>query len=102
MSNEEIEQLNRAPSTRRTIHSEIEEALVKKLFTIVETIEVLPNGQLNFKPYTDYVLLQLETFLEKKFNEKIFNRTEDKQINFFLEQVKSERERREFNLSFDR
>ena len=97
----EEEKIKKTP-TREKIHSEIEEALINKLFTIVTNIEELPNGDLNFEPYTDNILIQLETFLDKKFDQKIFNPKEDKQIQFFLDQVKKERERREFGLLFNR
>ena len=88
--------------TRRRIHSEIEEILVNKLFRIVENIEVLPSGELNFKPYDDHLLLQIETFLEKKFKTKIFSQKVDIQTATFLEKVKIERERRDFKLLFNR
>jgi len=88
--------------TRTKIHREIEEALIDRLFKIVEEIEVLPNGELNFKPYTDNLLIQLETFIEKKFKEKVFDKNQDKQIAAFLEKIKIERERREFTLLFHR
>lgn len=85
-------------STRRGIHGEIEELLVKKLFTMVEDIEVMDSGQLNFKPYSDHYLLQIEAFLEKKFNQGIFDSREDKQVVAFLKRIKREREHREFEL----
>ncbi|MHA1221015.1 MAG: hypothetical protein ACTSQB_04710 [Candidatus Heimdallarchaeota archaeon] len=100
-NDEEKKTLQRLP-TRQSIHNEIEETLIKRLFTIVEEIEELPDGKLNFKPYTDHILVQLETFLEKKFKQKIFDRTEDKQITDFLEQVTIERERRDFGLLLNR
>ncbi|NHJ05729.1 MAG: hypothetical protein EAX90_12965 [Candidatus Heimdallarchaeota archaeon] len=101
LNNKEEESIERLP-TRRKIHSEIEETLINKLFTVVSNIEELPNGDLNFEPYNDNILIQLETFLEKKFTEKVFNRKEDKQISAFLEQIKRERERRDFGLLFNR
>ncbi|MCF2144826.1 MAG: hypothetical protein K9W42_14105 [Candidatus Heimdallarchaeota archaeon] len=102
MFNEQEELPRERLPTRRSIHREIEEALINKLFKIVEEIEVLPNGELNFKPYTDNVLIQLETFIEKKFKEKVFDQNQDKQIAAFLEKIKIERERREFKLLFHR
>ncbi|MHA1630268.1 MAG: hypothetical protein ACTSXO_00440 [Candidatus Heimdallarchaeota archaeon] len=102
MFNEQEELPRERLPTRRSIHREIEEALINKLFKIVEEIEVLPNGELNFKPYTDNVLIQLETFIEKKFKEKVFDPKQDKQIALFLEKIKIERERREFTLLFHR
>ena len=101
LNNKEEEPIERLP-TRQKIHSEIEEALINKLFTVVSNIEELPNGDLNFEPYNDNILIQLETFLEKKFTEKVFNLKEDKQITSFLEQIKRERERRDFGLLFNR
>ena len=82
--------------TRRSIHSEIEEILIKKLFSLVENIEELPSGELNFKPYTDYDLIQIEAFLEKKFQEKIFDQRKDRQIISLLQRIKNEREQRDF------
>ncbi len=84
-------------STRETIHSEIEEILIKKLFTVVENISVLPSGDLDFKPYDDRLLIQLEALIEKKFDQKIFNQKEDKQITAFLNQLKRERVIRDFD-----
>ncbi|MBD3190518.1 MAG: hypothetical protein GF308_07730 [Candidatus Heimdallarchaeota archaeon] len=92
------EEPQKVHSTRRGIHSEIEEILVKKLFTMVENIEVLDSGQLNFQPYSDHYLLQLEAFLEKKFNQGIFDFKEDTQVAAFLQRIKKEREHREFDL----
>lgn len=101
LNDQEEDPIERLP-TRQKIHSEIEEVLISKLFTVVSNIEELPNGDLNFEPYNDNILIQLETFLEKKFTEKIFNPKEDKQITAFLEQIKRERERRDFGLLFNR
>ncbi|MEA2070888.1 MAG: hypothetical protein U9O98_06305 [Asgard group archaeon] len=84
-------------STRRNIHSEIEEILIKKLFTMVEEIEVLPSGDLNFEPYTYHSLVQLETFLEKKFKDNVFSKESDNQTTAFLHKLKKELELREFN-----
>ncbi|NHJ85007.1 MAG: hypothetical protein FK734_06065 [Asgard group archaeon] len=81
---------------RRSIHSEIEEILIKKLFTVVENIEVKPDGELNFDPYDDRLLIQLEALIEKKFDEKVFNRKVDVYIVDFLERIKKERVRRDF------
>ena len=88
-------------SARTKIHSEIEEALIGKLFTIVSNIEELPTGGLNFEPYTDHILIQLETFLDRKFEAKVF-KDEDTHIATFLEEIKKERERREFGLLLNR
>jgi hypothetical protein len=65
---------------------------------MAENIEIV-DGQLNFEPYTDHVLLQLETFLEKKFAEKVFDPIKDSQTYFFLKQIKKERDRREFGFA---
>jgi hypothetical protein len=88
-------------SSRSKIHSEIENALVNKLFTVVSNIEELPTGGLNFEPYTDHLLIQLETFLDKQFKNKVFKK-DDVHIAEFLEQIKKERERREFGLLLNR
>lgn len=98
MSNNKEELPKEILPTRRSIHSEIEEALVEKLFTIVTNIDMKPTGELNFEPYTDHVLIQLETFLEKKFDEKVFRKKEDTQILHFLQEIKRERDRREFGM----
>jgi hypothetical protein len=82
--------------TRRTIHSEIEERIINRLFTVVSEVETKPSGEPDFSPYTDHVLIQLETFLEKKFDEHIFSKKQDKNILYFLEEIKKERDRREF------
>jgi hypothetical protein len=97
---EETEKLG-IQSARSKIHSEIEEALIGKLFTIVSNIEELPTGGLNFEPYTDHLLIQLETFLDKKFKDKVFKK-DDTHIAEFLEEIKKERERREFGLLLNR
>ncbi|MHA1354819.1 MAG: hypothetical protein ACTSR1_06575 [Candidatus Heimdallarchaeota archaeon] len=84
-------------SARSKIHSEIEEKLISKLFTVVSNIEELPTGGLNFEPYTDHILIQLETFLDKQFEAKVFKK-DDTHIAVFLEEIKKERERRDFGL----
>ncbi|NHJ48876.1 MAG: hypothetical protein FK733_13915 [Asgard group archaeon] len=89
-------------STRTGIHSEIEEVLLNKLFKVVETIELDSEGNLNFKPYTDHELLQLEAFIEKKFKQKIFKKNIDQNIASFLGKIKNERERRDFGVLFNR
>ncbi|MGC9781646.1 MAG: hypothetical protein HZR80_20570 [Candidatus Heimdallarchaeota archaeon] len=99
--NEDEKPIKRLP-TRQSIHEEIEETLIKKLFSVIKSIEQLPDGNLNFKPYTDHELLQIETYLEKNFDRKVFKRDEDKQISSFLELVKVERERRDFGILFNR
>ena len=99
--NEEEKHPKRLP-TRQSIHEEIEQTLIKKLFSVIETIEQLPDGSLNFKPYTDHELLQIETYLEKNFDEKVFKKNVDTQISSFLELVKKERERRDFGILFNR
>lgn len=88
-------------SARSKIHSEIEDALIGKLFTIVTNIEELPTGGLNFEPYTDHILIQLETFLDKQFKAKVFKK-DDTHIANFLEEIKKERERRDFGLLLNR
>jgi hypothetical protein len=70
--------------------------LIKKLFTVVEKIEMLPSGELNFEPYSDRLLIQLEALIEKKLDQKIFDRKKDVQIVSFLNQMKKERELRDF------
>lgn len=82
--------------TRQSIHQEIEKKLIDKLFTIIETIEELPNGKLDFAPYQDSDLIRIEALLEKKFEEKIFDRERDVYILEFLEQIKNERVQRDF------
>ena len=89
-------------STRSGIHSEIEEVLLNKLFKVVETIEVDSEGNLNFKPYTDHELLQLESFIEKKFKQKVFKENVDQNIASFLSKIKNEREKRDFGVLFNR
>ncbi|MBK5113683.1 MAG: hypothetical protein KGD59_12495 [Candidatus Heimdallarchaeota archaeon] len=84
-------------STRETIHSEIEEILIKKLFTVVEKIAMLPSGDLDFKPYDDRLLIQLEALIEKKFVQKVFDQRTDRQITSFLSQLKRERTIRDFD-----
>ncbi|MBN1330345.1 MAG: hypothetical protein JXA54_12800 [Candidatus Heimdallarchaeota archaeon] len=81
--------------TRESIHHEIENTLIDKLYKMIETIEVLPNGELNFKPYQDSDIIRLEALLERKFEEKIFNRKSDINILEFLERIKIERDRRD-------
>ncbi|MHA1124327.1 MAG: hypothetical protein ACTSO7_09375 [Candidatus Heimdallarchaeota archaeon] len=88
-------------SARTKIHKEIEEALIGKLFTVVSNIEELPTGGLNFKPYTDHLLIQLETFLDRQFMAKVFKK-DDTHIATFLEEIKKERERRDFGLLLNR
>ncbi|TET28469.1 MAG: hypothetical protein E3J70_09560 [Candidatus Heimdallarchaeota archaeon] len=85
-------------STRQSLHSEIEEILIKKLFTVVEKIDMLPSGDLDFKPFDDRLLIQLEALIEKKFDQKIFDRRKDRQITSFLSQLKKERTMRDFGL----
>jgi hypothetical protein len=102
MSEEENPEKFQVESTRSNIHSEIEEVLVNKLFRIVETIEVDAEGNLNFKPYTDHELLQMESFIEKKIKQKIFKPKVDTNIASFLSQIKNERERRDFGVLFKR
>jgi len=97
MSENEEEIPKEVISTRETIHSEIEEILIRKLFTVVEKINMLPSGELDFKPYDDRLLIQLEALIEKKFDQKIFNRKQDKQIVSFLNQLKRERAIRDFD-----
>jgi hypothetical protein len=89
-------------STRSNIHSEIEEVLINKLFRIVESIETDSDGNLNFRPYTDHTLLQIESFLEKNFKQNVFKRNVDIHIEDFLIQVKKERERRDFGILLNR
>lgn len=89
-------------STRSNIHSEIEEVLINKLFRIVESIETDADGNLNFKPYTDHTLLQIESFLEKNFKQQVFKHNVDTHIEEFLNQVKNERERRDFGILLNR
>jgi hypothetical protein len=89
-------------STRSNIHSEIEEVLINKLFRIVESIETDSDGNLNFRPYTDHTLLQIESFLEKNFKQNVFKRNVDTNIEDFLIQVKKERERRDFGILLNR
>ncbi len=94
------EDFNERLPVRQNIHSEIEERLISKLYTIVETIERTAEGKLNFKPYDDRLLIQIEALLEKKFKDKIFKHKRDHQISSFLEQIKIERQNRDFNLPF--
>ncbi|NHK32333.1 MAG: hypothetical protein FK730_13350 [Asgard group archaeon] len=89
-------------STRSNIHSEIEEVLINKLFRIVESIETDSDGNLNFRPYTDHTLLQIEAFLEKNFKQNVFKHSIDLHIEDFLTQVKKERERRDFGILLNR
>ncbi|NHK30987.1 MAG: hypothetical protein FK730_06520 [Asgard group archaeon] len=96
MSENEEEIPKQVISTRSTIHSEFEEILIKKLFTVVEKIEMLPSGELNFEPYDDRLLIQLEALIEKKFDQKVFDRKKDVQITSFLNQMKKERVLRDF------
>jgi len=91
--------LKRLP-TRQSIHQEIENTLIDKLYTIIENIEELPNGELNFKPYQDSDIIRIEAFLDRKFEEKTFDRKRDTNIVNFLENIKIERERREFGTIF--
>ncbi|NHJ47912.1 MAG: hypothetical protein FK733_09000 [Asgard group archaeon] len=70
--------------------------MIKKLFTVVEKIEMHPSGELNFEPYSDRLLIQLEALIEKKLDQKIFDRKKDVQIVSFLNQMKKERELRDF------
>lgn len=86
--------------TRQSIHEEIEQKLISKLFTIVQTIEETPDGRLNFEPYDDRTLIQIEAFLEKKFAQKVFRHKKDPQISTFLRLLKREREDRDFGLDF--
>lgn len=99
MSKEKEDFKERLP-VRQNIHSEIEERLISKLYTIVETIEETPEGKLDFKPYDDRLLIQIEALLEKKFKDKIFKHKRDHQISSFLEQIKIERQDRDFQSSF--
>ena len=96
MFNDEDEIPKKIFPSRTKIHSEIEEILIKKLFTVVENIQTLPTGELDFNPYDDRMLIQLEAFLDKKFKEKVFNRRKDTNVVAFLEQLKIERARRDF------
>ncbi|NHJ33359.1 MAG: hypothetical protein FK732_10900 [Asgard group archaeon] len=98
MSEQEEEIPKEVISTRETIHSEIEEILIKKLFTVVEKIKILPSGDLDFKPYDERLLIQLEALIEKKFKQKIFDHKKDRQISAFLSQIKRERELRDYDL----
>lgn len=82
--------------TRQSIHQEIESNLFDKLYTIIENIEVLLNGEWNFKPYQDSDIIRIEAFLDKKFKEKILDRKKDTSILAFLEKIKIEKEYREF------
>ncbi|MFW9922756.1 MAG: hypothetical protein ACFFDW_05640 [Candidatus Thorarchaeota archaeon] len=91
----EEEDEKRTLPTREKIHSEIEEILINKLFRVVEDIDVLPTGELNFKPYDDRLLIQLESFLDRKFADKTFRPKRDYQITTFLEQLKLERQKRD-------
>lgn len=87
---------------RQTSRSEIEKRLISKLYTMVETIEETPEGDLNFKPYDDNLLFQIEALLERKFKEKTFKHRRDYQTSAFLDQIKKERQKRDFGLPFSR
>ena len=82
--------------TRQSIHQEIEKKLFDKLYTIIENIEVLLNGEWNFKPYQDSDIIRIEAFLDKKFKENFLDRKRDTSILAFLDKIKIEREYREF------
>lgn len=86
--------------SRQRIHDEIEQKLITKLFTIVESIEETPDGRLNFEPYDDRTLIQIEAFLDKKFEQKVFRHKKDPQISTFLKLLKREREDRDFGFDF--
>ena len=86
--------------SRQRIHDEIEQKLISKLFTIVENIEETPDGRLNFEPYDDRTLIQIEAFLDKKFEQKVFRHKKDPQISTFLKLLKREREDRDFGFDF--
>jgi len=98
LKKEEKEEFKAGLPIRQNIHSEIEERLISKLFTIVETIEETEEGKLDFKPYDDRLLIQIEALLEKKFKEKIFRHKRDYQISAFLEEIKRERQDRDIGL----
>jgi len=98
MSENEEEIPKEVISTRQIIHSEIEEIMIKKLFTVVEKIDILPSGDLDFKPYDDRLLIQLEALIEKKFDQKVFDQRKDRQIASFLSQIKKERDLRDYGL----
>ncbi len=100
LKKEEKEEFKVGLPIRQNIHSEIEERLIAKLFTIVETIEETAEGELDFKPYDDRLLIQIEALLEKKFKDKVFKHKRDHQISAFLQQIKIERQNRDFDLPF--
>ncbi len=100
LKKEEKEEFKVGLPIRQNIHSEIEERLIAKLFTIVETIEETAEGKLDFKPYDDRLLIQIEALLEKKFKDKVFKHKRDHQISAFLQQIKIERQNRDFDLPF--
>lgn len=102
LENNDLKEIKKSPSSRESIHSEIEQVLLNKLYRVIENIEVLPSGELNFKPYDDNLLLQLESFLDKKFDQKIFREKRDTQVAAFLEKIKIEREKRDFTVLFKR
>ena len=100
LKKEEKEEFKAGLPVRQNIHSEIEERLISKLFTVVETIQETEDGKLDFKPYDDRLLIQIEALLEKKFKDKVFKHKRDHQISAFLQQIKIERQNRDFDLPF--
>jgi hypothetical protein len=100
MPEQKEENFRKTLPTRESIHTEIEQKLISKLFTIVENIEETPDGRLNFEPYDDRTLIQIEAFLDKKFKQKVFRHKKDPQISTFLKLLKREREDRDFGFDF--